>query len=77
MTTAFANLVRGRFTAAARANPAGLLLGTVCALVIPWLWLSVWRGQTVGVTAPLETLLVLVICISVTTLAVWAARMWL
>jgi hypothetical protein len=77
MTTAFANLVRGQWTAAARANPAGVLLGAVCALLIPWMWLSAWRGITVGVSAPLETLLALVVCVSGTTVAVWVCRMFL
>jgi len=76
MTTCFANLTRGRWMAAARANPAGVLLGVVCALLIPWLWLSAWRGVTIGVAAPLETLLILVVSVSCTTLAVWVFRMW-
>lgn len=76
MTTCFANLTRGRLVAAARANPAGVLLGMVCALAIPWLWLSAWKGVTIGVWAPLETLLAVVTTVSVTTLLVWAWRMW-
>lgn len=76
MTTAFAHLVRGQWQAAARANPAGVLLGVVCAGLIPWIWLSVWRGETIGVDRPLETLLGLVIATSVVTLLIWGLRFW-
>lgn len=77
MTTAFAHLVRGQWRAAARANPSGLLVGAVCALLIPWLWVSAWRGETLGVERPLETLLRLMIAISLVTLGVWGWRFWI
>src|SRR5262245_16113224 len=49
MTTCFAHLVRGQWQAAARANPAGIVLGAACVLLIPWMWASAWRGETIGV----------------------------
>jgi hypothetical protein len=76
MTTAFAYLVRGQWGAAARANPAGVLLGVTCAALIPWMWLSAWRGKTVGVDQPLQALLLLVIGIATANLAVWGLRFW-
>lgn len=77
MTTAIAHLARGQWQAAARANPSGVLLGSFCLLLIPWLWASAWRGETLGVDRPLETLLGLMVSISLVTLAVWGWRVWL
>jgi hypothetical protein len=76
MTTCFAHLVRGDWQAAAKANPAGVLLGVVCALLIPWLWASAWRGETIGIADPLFLLLMLVITLATVTAGVWALRMW-
>lgn len=77
MTTAFAHLVRGQWQAAARANPSGFLLAALGGLMIPWLWASAWRGETVAIDRPLETLLGLLAAISLVTLAVWGWRVWL
>lgn len=52
MTTSFANVTKGRWLQAAEANAAGLLLSAVCALLIPWSWLSVFYGRTCWVTRP-------------------------
>ena len=76
MTTAFAHLVRGHWNAAARANLGGFLLGIASAALIPWLWLSVWQGRTVGVDAPLNASLALLVTIAVVTLGVWIVRLW-
>ena len=77
MTTCFAHLVRGEWLAAARANPAGFLLGTVCALLIPWIWACVWRGETIGVNDPLLGLLWMVISLATATASVWGLRLWM
>lgn len=76
MTTAFAHLVRGQWAAAAQANPAGILLGVACAALIPWMWLSAWRGKLLGVDQPLHALLWLVIPLAAVSLAVWGLRFW-
>ena len=76
ITTSFAHLVRGQWQAAARANPAGVLLGAVCALLIPWLCASAWWGKTIGIADPLPTLLVLMVTLSVVALGVWSIRFW-
>ena len=75
MTTCFAHLVRGQWSAAARANPAGLFLGAVCFGLVPWLWLSAWQGKTVGVDAPVEALLALMVSVVVVALTVWIIRL--
>ncbi len=76
MTTCFAHLVRGNWPAALRANPAGVLLGVVCALLIPWLWASAWRGEAIGIADPLVVLLWLMIVLASATAGVWVLRMW-
>jgi hypothetical protein len=45
MTTSFAYLARGRLVEAMRANLAGGVLAILCAVQIPWLWISVARGR--------------------------------
>jgi hypothetical protein len=40
------------------------------------MWLSAWRGKTVGVDQPLQALLLLVIGIATANLAVWGLRFW-
>ena len=45
MTTAWANLVRGRLIDALRANVGGTLLGVLDLLAVPWLLLSAARGR--------------------------------
>jgi hypothetical protein len=52
MTTSFANFVRGRFRQAADANSAGLMLAIICALQVPWCWVSIVRGRLWKVSQP-------------------------
>ena len=52
MTTSIAHFVRGQFVASAQANVAGLLLGLVCAIQIPWCWISIRIGRLWKVTHP-------------------------
>jgi hypothetical protein len=77
MTTCFAHLMRGEWLRAMRANPAGMSLGVVCALMIPWLWASAWRGEALGIARPLQVLLIVVLAQSGITAIVWICRMWL
>jgi hypothetical protein len=77
MTTCFANLVRGDWRAAARANPAGVLLGAICALLIPWMWASAWKGAAIGINDPLAALLALVLILAAVTAGVWLWRFWI
>lgn len=75
MTTSFAHLVRGHLWAATRSNPAGVLLGAVCLIMVPWLCLCAWQGSTLGVDYPLETLIGLLAAVSGTSLIVWVQRL--
>jgi hypothetical protein len=45
ITTSLAHYVRGQWRLALAANPAGLLLALNCTGLIPWFWLSAWRGR--------------------------------
>lgn len=57
MTTSFANFVRGRFLDSLSANPAGFLLACVCAIQIPWCWLSIYQRRLYGIEQPERALL--------------------
>ena len=48
MTTSFANITKGHWKEAARANFAGLLLAIICAALVPWCWLSASTGVSAG-----------------------------
>jgi len=71
MTTCFSNFVRGRFIQAAQANFAGLMLAVVCALLIPWSIVSVWKGRTWKVSAPEIWVFRIVFGITMITLTNW------
>ena len=75
MTTSFANFVRGRFVEAARANVAGLLLATVCAVLIPWCLVSAWRGRLWNVDRPDMSLLWLLLVLAGVCLLQWGVRL--
>ncbi len=64
MTTSFANVTKGRWREAARANVAGLLLAIVCVTLVPWCWLSAFYGRLCWVRRPahLGLLILLVVC---------------
>ena len=75
MTTSFANAVRGRFGDAARANPAGLMLAIICALQIPWCWVSIVRGRLWKVSQPDVALLWLIAVVCVAGALQWVFRL--
>ncbi len=54
MTTCFAHFVRGQFGDSVRANPAGAILATVSALLIPWSLWSLYRGRLWMVSDPVK-----------------------
>jgi hypothetical protein len=49
MTTSFSLFVRGDLGNSLRANAVGTLLAGFCLLLLPWLAVSVYRGQTLFV----------------------------
>jgi len=74
MTTSFSNLVRGRFVEAARANSAGLLLAVVCAIQIPWCWVSVWQNRMCYVKRPNVALIWLLGSVCLVSALQWTLR---
>lgn len=76
MTTCFSHFVRGEFVEAGQANVAGLLLATLCVLMIPWSVLSAIRGTTWLVDEPMLLLTVLIAVIGVIALISWAVAIW-
>ena len=75
MTTSFANVTRGRFAAAARANSGGLLLAVFCAAQIPWLAASLWTGRPWRLRRPEWWAVFACGVIAAVTLADWAVRL--
>jgi hypothetical protein len=52
MTTSFAHFSRGQFQKAIEVNLAGFLLAVVCAVQIPWCWLSALSGRLWKISRP-------------------------
>lgn len=77
MTTCFAHFVRGQWFSAARANPAGLLLAIVCALQIPWCWVSARIGRYWLLDEPENTLVWTALILAGAALLQWGIRLWL
>ncbi|MGH7127701.1 MAG: DUF2752 domain-containing protein, partial [Planctomycetaceae bacterium] len=75
MTTSFSNFVRGRFLQAARANVAGLFLATLCAVQVPWCWISVCKGRLWKIERPDVAVLWLLVSIILITSGQWIARL--
>jgi hypothetical protein len=74
MTTCFAHYVRGNWSAAARANPAGVLLAVLCTAAIPWCWTSAWRSRLWFVEDPWPVLACLMGGWGAVGLLVWIVR---
>lgn len=74
MTTSFANFTRGRFIAAADANVAGLVLASVCFVLIPWCLMSAWSGRLWRVSRPDRAALSVLITICGVSLLQWIVR---
>jgi hypothetical protein len=77
MTTSFTHFVRGEFASAAQANPVGLLLASLAALMIPWSLASAARGRLLFVQDPLPVFAGLVIAHGGIALALWSYKLWL
>jgi hypothetical protein len=75
MTTSFAHLMRGQLAEAFRANAAGLLLGLVCAALVPWCWLSAFYARTCWIQRPGVAALALLGSISVLATIQWFIRL--
>ena len=75
MTTAWANVVRGRLPQAVRSNAAGTVLALLALLAAPWSLCSGLRGKWVGVRPDDYVILLICLSICVLTLGEWAVRM--
>lgn len=71
MTTSFSHFVRGEFVEAGRANVAGLLLATLCVVMIPWSLFSAVRGTTWLVDEPMMLLTILIVVIGGIAMVSW------
>lgn len=71
MTTSFAHFVRGDLVAAARANPAGLLLASLCLIMIPWCLVTAIRGELWLTEEPLTLIVWAIVTIGVVALVAW------
>lgn len=75
MTTCFAFFVRGQFVEAVRANAAGVVLASVCLLLIPWCLWSAFRGRLWMVSDPVPVVATLFVSLSTLIILLWAIRM--
>lgn len=75
MTTSFSHLVHGNFVPAVRANVGGVLLALVCAVQIPWCWVSASRGRLAGVADPAKGLVWIAAAVAGVSLVNWALRL--
>lgn len=75
MTTAFANLARGRVLEAAQANLAGVLIALVTLVVVPWCFVSARQGKLVGLTDPARSLLALLVPIIGLSVVNWLVNL--
>jgi hypothetical protein len=76
MTTSFAHLMRGQVWEAFRANAAGLLLGLVCAAMVPWCWLSAYYARLCWIDRPGVVAIALLATISTLALGQWLIRIF-
>ncbi len=76
MTTSFASLMRAEFSQAFRANPAGLLLGLACAVLVPWSWLSVFYGRLCWIQRPVSATVWVLGSISIVAVVQWLVRIF-
>ena len=77
MTTSFANVTKGRWQEALRANVAGMVLCTLCAALVPWCWLSAFYGRLCWVHRPATVAAFVLIAVSGLATVEWVLRLYL
>jgi Protein of unknown function (DUF2752) len=77
MTTSFANITKGHWKQAARANFAGLLLSIICAALVPWCWLSAFYGRLCWVRRPAHFAAFILVGVSGLATIEWMVRLFL
>ena len=75
MTTSFSHFVRGHFLSALQANPAGLVLASVMALLIPWSLKSLQSGHFWLTSDPMMSAALMAVSLSAVVLIVWSLKM--
>lgn len=76
MTTAWANVVRGRWTAAFRAHVGGTLLCLLDVVAVPWLLVSAMRGRWLGGAVPGVAGPWIAVVVALVTLVEWLWRLY-
>jgi len=71
MTTSFAYFTRGNLVKSFQSNPAGLVLATLCAILLPWGVASLWTRRTVGIDHPAEAFVAVGISLMTVCLLNW------
>jgi hypothetical protein len=75
MTTAWAYLMRGEWTAAAQANLGGMLLGVLALAAAPWLLGSAACGRWLGISPSGKQAVSIAVVILSVTLIQWLLRL--
>ena len=75
MTTSFAWFVRGRFGRSWGANPAGMVLASACAGLVPWLLAGASLGKTPGFRSLEQPLIGVVVATVAVSLVSWTIRL--
>ncbi len=77
MTTSFANITKGHWQAAIHANLAGLVLSLICAVLVPWCWLSAFYGRLCWVQRPAYFAAFVLVGVSGLATVEWMVRLFL
>jgi hypothetical protein len=76
LTTSFALLLKGRFSDALTANPAGPVLAALLALAWPWLLFSTKRKHWIASPNPAATILKITVAWLLLTFFQWLPRVF-
>ena len=76
MTTAWANVVRGRLPSALAANVGGTLLAGMALVAGPWSLLAAIRGRPVGRLPSDRVLVAAAVTLMAITVLDWTLRLW-
>ena len=76
MTTAWANVVRGRLPSAFAANVGGTLLAGIALVAAPWSILAAIRGRPVGRLPSDRVLVGAAVALMAITGLDWGLRLW-
>jgi hypothetical protein len=75
MTTSFAHFVRGEWPSAVRANAAAFVLACLCAVQIPWVWVSIAQGRLWHVSRPERFLITSLLILGSLIVFHWLGRL--